>query len=83
MRDDPEGAVVVGDDHHGVVAVQAGLDEGAADNCDLSLQPPVCPGAPLPRHDVPGLHRRHVGVGVRDLRAGNQFPEDLIGNYNG
>lgn len=73
MRDDPEGAVVVGDDHHGVVSVQASLYEGAACDCDLSLQPPVCPGAPLPRHNVTGLHRRHVGVGVRDLSSGESI----------
>ena len=73
VGDDPEGAVVVGDDHRGVVAVEAGLDEGAADEGDLGLEPAVGPGAPLPRHDVAGLHRRHVGVRVRDLNSGESI----------
>ena len=83
VRDDPQGAVVVGDDHRGVVAVEAGLYEGAADQGDLCLQPPVCPGAPLPRHDVPGLHRRHVGIRVRDLGSRESISRSLDWNHNG
>ena len=83
VRDHPERAVVVGDDHHGVVAVEAGLYEGAADQGDLGVEPPVCPGAPLPRHDVPGLHRCHVGIRVRDLNSRESIFRSLDWNHNG
>ena len=63
VRDDPVGTVVVGDDHHAVVAVQAGLYQRLAHSLNLSLEFLVSPGGPLSRHDVPRLDGGDLGVG--------------------
>ena len=49
------GTVEVPEDHHGVVPVEARLDESLADRGDVRLELLVGPGAPLSRDDVAGL----------------------------
>ena len=55
--------VVVADDDHTVVAVQAGLYQSLADHLNVGLEFLVSPGGPLSCHDIPGLDGGDLGVG--------------------
>ena len=63
MRDDPVRTVVVADDHHTVMTVEAGLYQSLAHHLDVCLEFLVSPGGPLSCHDVPGLDGGDLGVG--------------------
>ena len=55
--------VVVADDHHAVVPVEAGLYQSLAHCLYVCLEFLVSPGGPLSCHDIPGLDGGDLGVG--------------------